>query len=177
MTVLGINDIHEISMNVATQQTEPLVMQLAEQLVHKQFKLACAESCTGGLLAKSCTDLSGSSHWFDRGFVTYSNESKQDMLGVAPALIATHGAVSEEVARAMATGVMQCSRASIGVAITGIAGPGGGSLDKPVGLVWFGFFDEDRNVLAESCQFEGDRQAVREQSVHFALLRLIEFSI
>lgn len=157
-------------------QTDKLVSELAQVLTREKIKLACAESCTGGLLAKVCTDLSGSSNWFDRGFVTYSNQAKQDMLGVDPVLIETHGAVSQEVAAAMINGVMHRSLAATGVSITGIAGPGGGSPQKPVGLVWFGFFDRHNHVCCESRQFEGDRQSVRNQSVNHALQKLISLS-
>jgi nicotinamide-nucleotide amidase len=101
--------------------------------------LATAESCTGGMIAAACTDLAGSSQWFERGFVTYSNEAKTELLGVPAGLIATHGAVSESVARAMALGAVAHSRAQVAVAVTGIAGPTGGTADKPVGTVWFGW--------------------------------------
>ena len=111
------------------------VVALAERLKAHHWRLATAESCTGGLIAASCTELSGSSDWFERGFVTYSNEAKTEMLGVDAALIAAHGAVSEPVARAMAEGALARSRADIAVAVTGIAGPTGGSADKPVGTV------------------------------------------
>src|SRR6185369_120862 len=111
--------------------------QLAQVLLARGWMLASAESCTGGMIAAACTDLAGSSQWFERGFVTYSNEAKQEMLGVDPALIAQHGAVSEAVARAMAFGAVRHSRAQVGVAVTGIAGPSGGNPQKPVGTVWF----------------------------------------
>jgi nicotinamide-nucleotide amidase len=135
--------------------------------------LATAESCTGGMIAAACTDLAGSSTWFDRGFVTYSNASKTEMLGVAPALIAQHGAVSEAVVRAMAAGALAHASAQVAVAVTGVAGPGGGSADKPVGTVWFGFALADQ-VHAECQHFPGDRAAVRAATVQHALRRLTE---
>ena len=112
---------------------------LADLMLRKGWLLATAESCTGGLISAACTDLAGSSNWFERGFVTYSNEAKTDLLGVDAALIAAHGAVSQEVARAMAGGAIARSGAQVAVAVTGVAGPTGGSRVKPVGTVWFGF--------------------------------------
>ncbi|HYF42174.1 MAG TPA: CinA family protein [Ramlibacter sp.] len=135
--------------------------------------LATAESCTGGLIAAACTELSGSSRWFERGFVTYSNEAKTESLGVDAALIAQHGAVSEKVARAMAFGAVRHSNAQVSVAVTGVAGPTGGSPDKPVGTVWFGF-QVDGRLTSETVRFEGDRAAVRQQTVRHALSRLVE---
>ena len=135
--------------------------------------LATAESCTGGMIAAACTDLAGSSQWFERGFVTYSNEAKVQLLGVDPALIAQHGAVSEVVARAMAFGAVRHSRAQVGVAVTGIAGPTGGNHQKPVGTVWFGF-QVDGQLASETCRFDGDRAAIRAAAVQHALARLLE---
>lgn len=155
------------------QNNAVLVEQLAAKLLQRQWMLATAESCTGGLIAGACTDLSGSSNWFERGFVTYSNAAKSEQLGVPPALIETHGAVSEEVARAMAAGAVQHSHAQVTVAVTGVAGPTGGTAEKPVGLVWFGFALPDR-VLTEQMHFAGDRAAVRAATVHHALQRLTE---
>lgn len=114
-----------------------LTEQLADVLQQHGWMLATAESCTGGMIAANCTDLSGSSNWFERGFVTYSNEAKHDMLGVDSALIAEHGAVSEAVVQAMTLGAMRRSHAQVTLAVTGVAGPSGGSADKPVGTVWF----------------------------------------
>ena len=153
--------------------TLPLTEQLATRLLQRQWLLATAESCTGGLIAGACTDLSGSSNWFERGFVTYSNAAKTELLGVPVALIDTHGAVSEEVARAMATGAVQQSHAQVAVAVTGVAGPTGGTADKPVGLVWFGFALPN-HVLTEQMHFTGDRAAVRAATVRHALQRLTE---
>jgi nicotinamide-nucleotide amidase len=149
------------------------VLRLAQALRDKGWMLATAESCTGGLIAAACTDIAGSSDWFERGFVTYSNQAKTDLLDVDAALIEAHGAVSEVVARAMAFGAVRHSRAQVGIAVTGVAGPGGGSPDKPVGTVWFGFM-VDGLLASEMRRFEGDRAAVRAATVQHALQRLIE---
>ncbi len=151
------------------------VAALAGALQARGWMMATAESCTGGLIAAACTDLAGSSLWFERGFVTYSNEAKTEMLGVDPALIETHGAVSEVVARAMAFGAVRHSRAQAGVAVTGVAGPGGGTPDKPVGLVWFGF-SVNGGLTSEKQHFSGDRAAVRAATVAHALRRLHELT-
>jgi nicotinamide-nucleotide amidase len=147
--------------------------EIAEILQKRGWMMSTAESCTGGLIAGACTDLPGSSNWFERGFVTYSNEAKTDMLGVDAALIAAHGAVSEEVARAMAQGAIARSRARVAVAVTGVAGPTGGSRAKPVGTVWFGFMVDGR-LSSEVQHFDGDRAAVRLATVQHALLRLVQ---
>jgi len=131
--------------------------------------LATAESCTGGWVAKVCTDLAGSSAWFDRGFVTYSNQAKQDMLGVSAATLAASGAVSEQAVVEMVSGTLASSRAHWALAVSGIAGPGGGSADKPVGTVWFAWGGPDGWRLAQQFCFEGDRDAVRRQAVLKAL--------
>ena len=146
--------------------------ELATLLVERGWKLATAESCTGGLIAASCTDLAGSSAWFERGFVTYSNEAKSDLLHVDPAAIASHGAVSEVVARAMAFGALRHSHAQVSIAVTGVAGPSGGSPDKPVGTVWFGFSVAGR-LSSERMRFDGDRYAVRAATVLHGLKRLL----
>jgi nicotinamide-nucleotide amidase len=148
------------------------VARLADLLQDRGWKLATAESCTGGMIAAACTDLAGSSNWFERGVVAYSNEAKAELLAVDPALIAHHGAVSEVVARAMAFGAIRHSHARVSVAVTGVAGPGGGSKDKPVGLVWLGF-QVDGLLTSESRHFPGDRAAVREATVRHALNRLV----
>ena len=135
--------------------------------------LATAESCTGGWVAEAVTSIAGSSDWFDRGFVTYSNEAKQEMLGVKAATLDRHGAVSEETAREMAKGALERSRATIAVSVTGIAGPTGGSEAKPVGMVCFSFASS-RGVLSETRQFSGDRESVRRQSVIRALEGVLE---
>jgi nicotinamide-nucleotide amidase len=149
------------------------VQRLADLMRERQWMLAAAESCTGGMIAAACTDLSGSSDWFERGFVTYSNEAKIEMLGVDAQSIATHGAVSEVVARAMAFGAVRHSHARVSVAVTGIAGPTGGTPDKPVGTVWFAFMVDGR-LSSEMRRFDGDRAAVRRQTVDHALQRLVE---
>ena len=145
--------------------------QIANFLLKNSQMLATAESCTGGMIAAACTDLAGSSAWFERGFVTYSNEAKTHMLGVDPALIAQHGAVSEAVVRAMVHGAIAHSRAQVAVAVTGVAGPTGGSAAKPVGTVWFGFATP-AGVVTEVQHFAGDRAAVRTATVQHALHRL-----
>lgn len=132
--------------------------------------LATAESCTGGMIAAALTDIAGSSSVVDRGFVTYSNEAKMEMLGVSPETLATHGAVSRETALEMAAGALARSRAGVTVAVTGIAGPDGGSTEKPVGLVWFGLALEGREPVAQSHIFSGkDRAGVRASTVETAL--------
>ena len=147
------------------------VQALADTLLRRQWMLATAESCTGGMVAAACTDLAGSSAWLERGFVTYSNAAKTQMLGVDAQLIAAHGAVSEPVARAMAQGALQHSAAQVALAITGVAGPGGGSEAKPVGTVWFAFAGP-WGVHSEVQHFGGDRAAVRQAAALHALLRL-----
>ena len=159
--------------DAAAASVAALCMQLAEVLLREKIELATAESCTGGLIAAACTDLSGSSAWFERGFVSYSNHAKADMLGVDAGLIERHGAVSEEVARAMARGAVAHSRAQIAVAVTGVAGPTGGSRDKPVGTVWFGWNIQGQ-LYSEVQHFEGDRAAVRAATVHHALRQLLK---
>jgi len=153
--------------------TPLLVERLADLLLKKGLRLATAESCTGGLIAGACTDLSGSSNWFERGLITYSNEAKTELLGVDAALIARRGAVSEQVAQAMAQGALAHSHAQVAVAVTGVAGPTGGSRAKPVGTVWFGFAVPGQ-LITEKMHFIGDRAAVRAATVHHALKRLVE---
>ena len=135
--------------------------------------MATAESCTGGLIAAACTDLAGSSQWFERGFVTYSNAAKTELLGVDAALIDANGAVSEKVARAMAFGAIRHSNAQLSVAVTGVAGPSGGSADKPVGIVWFGF-SVNGLLTSEVQRFDGDRAQVRAVIVTHVLTRLLQ---
>lgn len=149
------------------------VIELAARLQAKGWMLATAESCTGGMIAAACTDVSGSSNWFERGFVTYSDAAKTQMLGVDPALIGAHGAVSEAVVRAMAAGAVRNSGAQLAVAVTGVAGPSGGSPEKPVGTVWFGFM-VDGALSSELRRFAGDRAAVRKASVQHALAGLLQ---
>ncbi len=162
-------------MNVEELQAEALA--LGDALRARGWRMATAESCTGGLIAAACTSVAGSSDWFERGFVTYSNEAKHEAIGVDAALIARHGAVSEEVARAMAAGALAHSRAQLAVAVTGIAGPGGGSPAKPVGTVWMAIAVVRAGapeVRAERLLFSGDRSEVRRQTVRHAFVRLAE---
>ncbi len=142
---------------------------LLDRLRARSVRIATAESCTGGLIAAALTAVPGSSDVVDRGFVTYSNAAKTEMLGVDPALIERHGAVSAPVAAAMAAGALARSVAGVTVSVTGIAGPGGGSADKPVGLVWFGLALTGREPHTEHVVFPGDRTAVREATVRHAL--------
>lgn len=137
-------------------------------LIERGWRMATAESCTGGMISARCTDLAGSSAWFERGFVTYSNEAKVELLGVDHALIAQHGAVSEEVARAMAQGAVQHAHVQVAVAVTGVAGPTGGSESKPVGTVWFAWC-VNHALESENMVFSGDRAAVREAATLHAL--------
>jgi nicotinamide-nucleotide amidase len=150
---------------------EDQVARFAEQLTSAGLWFACAESCTGGLLSKFCTDRAGSSSWFERAFISYSNAAKQQMLGVDPVLIQQHGAVSEQVARAMVVGVLENAPVQVAASVTGIAGPGGGSEEKPVGTVCFGFYTPSSDsgsgsgFQVETRCFAGDREMVRLQSV------------
>jgi nicotinamide-nucleotide amidase len=150
-----------------------LVLTLARELKNRGLMMATAESCTGGLIAGACTDVSGSSDWFERGFVTYSNTAKTELLGVPAELIAQHGAVSEAVARAMAAGALAHAPVQLTVAVTGVAGPTGGSADKPVGTVWFGWATP-AGSFTEHQRFEGDRAAVRAATVRHALAGLLQ---
>ena len=149
-----------------------LPLQLSHQLTRLNWMLATAESCTGGLIAARCTDLAGSSVWFDRGFVTYSNEAKTQMLGVPHVLLEANGAVSESVARAMALGAVYRSKSLVSVAVTGVAGPSGGTPDKPVGTVWLAWCINGL-VTAELHHFDGNRQQIREATTVCALEGLI----
>ncbi len=149
-----------------------LVAQLADALRARGQRLVTAESCTGGLIAAACTDLAGSSDWFERGMVSYSNAAKTELLGVPAPLIDQHGAVSEPVARAMAAGALAHAQADWAVAVTGVAGPGGGSAAKPVGLVWLAWAGP-AGVQAERQHFAGDRAAVRQATVRCALHGLL----
>ena len=146
---------------------------LLERLRHRGLMLATAESCTGGLIAAALTHIPGSSDVVDRGFVTYSNAAKSELLGIPAALIAVHGAVSQPVAAAMAEGAVARSDADLAVAVTGVAGPGGGTADKPVGLVWFGLARRGHPSHTEHRVFPGDRAAVRAATVALAL-RLLD---
>lgn len=153
--------------------TGEICQSLAERLTRNGLKLATAESCTGGMIAAACTDLPGSSAWFDRGFITYSNAAKTELLAVEERLLRRAGAVCEGVARAMVLGALSHSQAQAAISVTGVAGPTGGSPAKPVGTVWFGFAVPGQ-VLTEKRHFEGDRAQVRTATVHHALKRLLE---
>ncbi len=151
-----------------------LAQKLGERLKAKAALLVTAESCTGGWASQAVTAIAGSSDWFERGFVTYSDAAKEEMLGVRHATIAKHGAVSEETAREMALGALKHSRGTIAAAITGIAGPAGGSAAKPVGTVCFAWARKGHAASSETQRFSGDREAVRRQSVEYALRRVLE---
>ncbi len=156
------NDLHQLSADVGAA------------LKSRGLWLTCAESCTGGWVAKAITDIAGSSAWFDRGFVTYSNIAKREMLDVSESTLKEHGAVSEEVVREMARGARYAAGADLSVSISGIAGPDGGTKDKPVGTVWFGFADENGRIYACKKNFSGDRNAVRLQAAVFSLQTLLD---
>ena len=151
---------------------------LAPLLLARGWKLALAESCTGGLVCATLTELSGSSEWFERGYITYSNQAKTECLGVPAELIESHGAVSEPVAKAMARGAQRNAGANIGVSITGIAGPTGGTAEKPVGTVCFGWTTPNTGgEHVTTCQtklFSGDRQSIRQQATEHALVGLLQ---
>ncbi|EIC82428.1 nicotinamide-nucleotide amidase [Serratia sp. M24T3] len=156
------NDLRQLSTDVGAA------------LKSKGLWLTCAESCTGGWVAKAITDIAGSSAWFDRGFVTYSNVAKREMLDVSESTLKEHGAVSEPVVREMARGARYAAGADLAVSISGIAGPDGGTKDKPVGTVWFGFADENGRIFACKKNFSGDRDAVRLQAAVFSLQTLLD---
>ena len=158
--------------------TLDLAKEVAKHLIAKGWTLALAESCTGGLVCAALTDLAGSSDWFERGYITYSNQAKTECLSVPAETIESFGAVSEEVARAMAEGAQKNAGVNAAVSITGIAGPTGGSTEKPVGTVCFGWAIQKENVgnitICKTIQFSGDRQAVRAQACDYALFELNE---
>jgi len=146
-----------------------LLTKVARELNARGWRMATAESCTGGWISKCCTDMVGSSNWFDRAYVTYSYRAKEQMLGVSNHDLVKHGAVSEEIARQMAIGAKEHSKAAVTVSATGIAGPGGGMPGKPVGLVHFGWCIDNDTVSCDAAVFEGDRNSVRQQTVLHAL--------
>jgi len=154
----------------------PIVSELAQIFLKHQWRLSTAESCTGGLVAASITALAGSSDWFERGYVTYSNEAKIQDIDVPPELLLQHGAVSIEVAEAMAKGAKNTSHSNVALSITGIAGPTGGSPQKPVGMVCFAWALANGSVLTETVVFSGDRTAIRMQACDYSLKKLLEFS-
>jgi len=150
-------------------ELERLAVQCGRALRNRGWRLVTAESCTGGWVAKCVTDIAGSSSWFDRGFVTYSNAAKRDLLGVTAATLDAHGAVSEATVGEMATGALGRSEADVSLAVSGIAGPDGGTPEKPVGTVWLAWKAGDADVVTRKYCFDGDREAVRRQSVIVAL--------
>ena len=156
------------------QSLRDLAVDLGRALTARGWFTATAESCTGGLIAGAITDIAGSSGWFDRGFVTYSNESKVDLLGVLPETLALFGAVSEATVREMVAGALDRSRANVVVAVTGVAGPSGGTPEKPVGLVWLAWGVRGGGIDAVSQRFEGDRAGIREATVEAALAGLLD---
>lgn len=174
VTALSRRKLAALRYHRAIMELDSLAARLGDHLLARGLMAATAESCTGGWIAKCLTDIPGSSAWFDRGFVTYSNAAKRDMLGVPGQLLEKHGAVSETVARAMAEGAARNSAAAITVAVTGIAGPGGGSADKPVGTVWFAWWMSG-DIRSECRQFPGERDAVRRATVEHALARLLDW--
>ncbi|WP_159585824.1 CinA family protein [Chelativorans xinjiangense] len=155
---------------------EMLAKRVLQACEERGLKLATAESCTGGMIAAAITDLAGASNVLERGFVTYSNEAKVEMLGVSPQTLGTRGAVSEETALEMAAGALAHSRADIAVSVTGVAGPGGGTAEKPVGLVWFGLAVKGKEPRAQKRLFTGTRGQVRSESVATALSLMLEVS-
>lgn len=160
-----------------TEETlEALARRLGAVLAAGDWTMAVAESCTGGGIAKTVTDVAGSSAWFDRGFVTYTNDAKHQMLGVPEETLDTHGAVSSATVEAMVTGALTHSAANIAVAVSGVAGPGGGTDEKPVGLVWFAWARRGLPPEAQVKQLAGDRGEVREASVRIALEGIIELA-
>ena len=155
------------------EKLHELAIETGRRLAQGGLSLATAESCTGGWIAKVMTDIPGSSGWFDRGFVTYTNQAKQDMLGVQADTLQQHGAVSEQTVREMANGALCNSRAGVSVAVSGIAGPGGGSADKPVGTVWLAWA-AGSNIRTLRVHLSGDRGRVREQAVELALKGVLD---
>ncbi len=147
----------------------PLAQRLGLLLSQHEMMLTTAESCTGGGVAQAITDIAGSSRWFERGFVTYTNTAKIEMLGVSPDTLMQYGAVSEATVREMVAGALAHSHAQIALAVSGIAGPSGGTPDKPVGTVWFAWGIADESVFTQRHQLQGDRTTIREQSVNIAL--------
>ncbi len=162
-------------MSLDDTELETLARTAGELLAERGHMLATAESCTGGWVAQAITSIAGSSGWFDRGFVTYSNLAKRELLGVKTAVLSRFGAVSEQTARAMAEGALQHSRAQVALAVTGIAGPSGGTPEKPVGTVCFAWTGAGRATVSRHLRFTGDRRAIRRQAVAAALAGLIEF--
>ena len=156
-----------------SEEQQVLLQRFAGLATQQGLVVSTAESCTGGMIAAACTDLAGSSQWFDRGFVTYSNEAKQDLLGVTEETLLRQGAVSAATVAQMAQGALARSKATIVVAVSGIAGPGGGTVEKPVGTVWLAWASDDFGHRTRHFLFSGDRADIREQAVTEALRGLI----
>ncbi|MHA7840921.1 MAG: CinA family protein [Gammaproteobacteria bacterium] len=151
-----------------------LAQRVGEKLQEKGWRLCLAESCTGGGVAEAITRIKGSSQWFEYGFVTYSNQAKQDLLHVEPFLLENYGAVSAQTVEAMVQGALTNSNAQVALAISGIAGPDGGTADKPVGTVWFAWVTPERTEpYSQCCHFKGNRQSIRQQAVMYGLQRLL----
>jgi nicotinamide-nucleotide amidase len=159
---------------VSDEELHQLAFELGEKLLARGWMLATAESCTGGWVGQLLTSLPGSSQWYERGFITYANAAKIEMLGVPEDTLATHGAVSEETASVMAAGALKHSHAQAALAISGIAGPGGGTPQKPVGLVCYGWALSDGTRMSSTCRLDGDREEIRSRAVAAALRGLIE---
>ena len=159
---------------VSDEELHQLAAELGDKLIARGWMLATAESCTGGWVGQLLTSLPGSSQWYERGFITYANAAKIEMLGVPAEVIDEHGAVSEETASAMAAGALAHSHAQATLAISGIAGPGGGTPQKPVGLVCYGWALEDGTVMSSTCRLDGDREEIRSRAVAAAMRGLIE---
>jgi nicotinamide-nucleotide amidase len=178
MQTFSTSTASDSTQSTGSDELHALTSEVATAFSQRGWTLAVAESCTGGLLAASLTDLAGSSQWFERGYVTYSNAAKVSCLEVSPLLIEAEGAVSEAVARAMVLGAQLSSGVTAAVSITGIAGPGGGTADKPVGTVCFGWaverIDASNHITTTTEHFLGDRQSVRQQAVIFALRGLLQ---
>ncbi|WP_432471933.1 CinA family protein [Amphritea sp. HPY] len=170
----ALNNRQDIEQEMVQSKLEKLVVELARQAQLKRIRIATAESCTGGWVAQELTALAGSSEWFECGFITYSNEAKQSMLSVPQELFCTEGAVSKAVVIAMALGAVQNSRADLSVSISGVAGPGGGSPEKPVGTVWLAWYLEGNEVESRCYHFPGERSEVRQQAVEQAIKGLIK---
>lgn len=155
------------------QKLQVLVQKVADKFIKQQRRLATAESCTGGWVSKIITDMAGSSQWFDCAIVTYSNQAKQDLLGVSEQLLREHGAVSEQTVRAMVEGLLERSQADVGISISGIAGPGGGTEQKPVGTVWIAWAVKADKTNSQCFRFSGDRNEIRKKAVAEALSILL----
>ena len=156
-----------------TEDITQLAQLLGNKLAAKGWQISCAESCTGGGIGYAITSISGSSAWFKKGFITYSNDAKQDMLGVREGTLTEHGAVSAATVEEMAAGAAKQANAEVAMAVSGIAGPDGGTPDKPVGTVWFGFFINGQRITRKQ-QIKGDRQTVRIKAIEFALSHTLQ---